>query len=191
MYPNKYMKKLYLIALFSIAFLERVVFDLGPNAELITTAMILSAIYVGKKESFWLIFAIVAITDRLIGNTNIILFTWTGFLIPAYLLGKLLKDNKNKIIKTMFGTGAGIGANFFFFLWTNFGVWYLDSWGIYPDTLQGLIASYVNALPFLKAQLTSTLVFIPLGILLTETALKYKGSLLKQLTKLTLTQNSQ
>lgn len=162
-------KNLFLTLLFLAAFLERVVFDLGPNIELVTMAMILASFYLGKKEAFWLTFAIIAFTDRLIGNGLIFLFTWSGFLIPAFFVNSVLKKLGTKGIKEyVFGTGAGLGSNLFFYFWTNFGVWLLDSWNMYPNTFQGLMLSYINALPFLKYQMTSTLIFVPLGFAATQ-----------------------
>jgi hypothetical protein len=82
-------------------------------------------------------------------------------------LRNLFNIVKHKGIKKYFlGTTAGLSANLFFYLWTNFGVWLLS--GMYPKTTTGLLMSYVNALPFLRYQLISTLIFIPLGFFATE-----------------------
>lgn len=166
------MKKIFLALLFIVAFLERVAFDLGPNIELITTVMLLSAAYLGRKESFLTIFAIMAVTDFILGNTNIFLFTWSGFLIPAIVLPTLFKKYKATGIKKVgLGTAYGAGSNFFFFIWTNFGVWLLDSWNMYPNTFNGLLMSYINALPFWRAQLISTSIFATLGFSIVEFSL--------------------
>jgi len=53
-----------------------------------------------------------------------------------------------------------IPSSIFFYLWTNFGVWYQ---GWYPPTLSGLAESYVMGLPFLKFNLVGNLIFVPLG----------------------------
>src|SRR3989344_8065379 len=90
-------KHLILVLLFLAAFSERVAFDLGPNIELVTMAMILSSFYFGKKESFWLTFAIIAISDRIIGNSNIFLFTWSGFLVPALFTSGVIKFLRLKL----------------------------------------------------------------------------------------------
>ena len=165
---------LLLAAYFLSAFVERTVFDLGPNIELVTMAMLLSAFYLGKKQSFWLTFAIIAFTDRVIGNSNIFLFTWSGFLLPALfangIIRKLTTSSKLLTAKKMFTVLPlaimGIGSNIFFYLWTNFGVWLLSS--MYPHTAAGLVQSYINALPFLRLQFTSSLIFVPLGFVVTE-----------------------
>jgi hypothetical protein len=167
---------LLLAAYFLSAFVERTVFDLGPNIELVTMAMLLSAFYLGKKQSFWLTFAIIAFTDRVIGNSNIFLFTWSGFLLPALfangIIRKLTTSSKLLTAKKMFTVLPlaimGIGSNIFFYLWTNFGVWLLSS--MYPHTAAGLVQSYINALPFLRYQTISTLLFVPAGFLATELA---------------------
>ena len=153
-------KNLFVYFIFLLAFLERTVFDLGPNFELVTLAMVLSAFYLSPKSSLLFTSLLLISSDTLIGNSNIFIFTWSGFLLPI-LFVKYIKNLKiNKIFS---GTIAGISANVFFFVWTNFGVWALDSWGMYPKTILGLMSSYFNGLPFLKYQLTSTLLFVPLG----------------------------
>lgn len=180
-HKTPYTKHILLITLFLIAFLERTAFDLGANIELVTMAMILASFYLGRKEAFWLILAIMATTDRVIGNTPILLFTWSGFLIPAffiksgcskinhYLKLELRLKLKNILIpKLLTLTSLGLTSNVFFYLWTNFGVWLLDTWSMYPKTLQGLVMSYINGLPFLKNQFISSLIFIPLGIIAIE-----------------------
>lgn len=180
-----------LAALFLAAFLERAVWDLGPNFELVTTVMILASIYYGGKSAFWLTFLIMAASDRLIGNSNIFLFTWSGFLIPAIFTSSILKKLFSKIrlpsgqVKTKLGLALGLGlsSNIFFYLWTNFGVWLLDSWGMYPKTPTGLLMSYINAIPFLKNQFISSFIFIPMGILLIESAFILNKKIVKNTIK--------
>lgn len=159
------MKKTFLYLIFFLALIERVWFDLGPNIELITLATILTTFYLNKKTAFILTFSIVVLSDLLIGNSNIFLFTWSGFILPIFLIAVISKLKQNKIL---LATIAGISSNLFFYIWTNFGVWALDSWGMYPKTALGLTMSFINGLPFLKYQLTSTLFFVPLGFLVYE-----------------------
>jgi hypothetical protein len=162
-----------LATLFLIAFLTRTVWHLGPNIEFVTTAMLLSAAYLGKRQSLWLTLTIMVSTDLILGNSNIFLFTWSGFLIPAFLLPILFKNlkliTKNFQWKILSLTGTGLLANLFFFVHTNFGVWLLGS--MYPKTASGLLMSYVNALPFLRYQTAGTLLFVPVGFVLTEVAI--------------------
>jgi len=160
------------VALFFLTFLFRTVWHLGANIEFVTCAMILSSYYLGKKSTFWLVLLIMVCTDLVLGNTNIFIFTWSGFLIPTIVFPKLFQNSKfkiqNSLLKIIFLTGTGILANLFFYIYTNLGVWFLDSWGMYSKNLQGLILCYMNALPFLKYQLVSSLIFIPIGFVIME-----------------------
>lgn len=159
------MKKVFIYSLFVLAFIERVWFDLGPNIELVTLATILSAFYLNRNTTLFLTFGVVALSDLIIGNTNIFLFTWSGSVLPVLAINIFKNLKTNRILSA---TLAGISSNLFFFFWTNFGVWALDSWGMYPNTVIGLVQSYINGLPFLKYQLTSTIFFVPLGFIVYE-----------------------
>lgn len=174
-------KRLLIYSLFILSFIERVWFDLGPNIELVTLAMILSAFYLDKKTTFTLTLGTIALSDFIIGNSNIFIFTWSGFLLPVITIEIFKKLKTNNIFS---GTLAGISSNIFFFFWTNFGVWALDSWGMYPNSALGLLQSYINGLPFLKYQLSSTLFFVPMAFLFYEVVFnkliaKIKSSLSK------------
>lgn len=169
-----------LLVLFGVAFFERTLADLGPNRELITVFMVVSSLVLSRKNSLTLMALLLIGTDLVIGNTNIFLFTWSGFLLPLLLAPWLVRLTSSQAWKTMlFGTTFGLGSNIFFFLWTNFGVWLFDSWNMYPNTLAGLTLSYLNGLPFLRAQLTTTLIALPigLGMLITAKALDHQFNL--------------
>lgn len=159
------MKLLLSTILILLALLERVYFDFGPNVELVTMAMLLAAIYLGGRYSAFVVLTTLIASDILIGNTSIAIFTWSGFLLPSLLIPLFFKK-KGSISNIYKGLGAGIGANLFFFLWTNMGVWLMS--GMYPSSMSGLAMSYVNGLPFLKLQLFSTLLFVPFGIIIFE-----------------------
>lgn len=146
---------------------ERVFLDFGPNVELITAGMLLVGFYLGQKWGLAFVVFVMLTTDILLGSTSIYIFTWTGFLVPALVAGRFMsKRSKVKTVAT--GAATGIGATLFFYLWTNFGVWLLDSWGMYTNDLSGLMQSYVNALPFLRYHLTSTILFVPAGFMVVE-----------------------
>lgn len=153
-------KVLFFVVLLIAALCERLFFDFGANVELITTGVILLSLYANRKYSFVFVLMIMVISDLVLGNSNIYLFTWTGFMIPAIFASSFIKK-RAKLFSTL---SAGLGSVLFFYIWTNFGVWALDSWGMYSNDLNGLISSYINALPFLKNQLMSAFIFIPLGV---------------------------
>lgn len=161
---NKFITNLFVYFVFALAFVERTFFDLGPNVELVTLGMLLASIHLSRNTALKLVFILMAVTDLVIGNTRIFLFTWTGFLLPILIISRLeLRNSRLEIMKT---TSWGMLANLFFYLWSNFGVWLLDSWGMYSRDFTGLLHSYYMGLPFLKLQLLSTLIFVPLGFFL-------------------------
>lgn len=164
------MKLVVLALLTVVALLERTVFDLGPNVELVTALMVLSAFYFGRKYSLAAVLVVMVLSDLVIGNSGIFIFTWSGFLIPALFIHMAKRWDR-------LGLFSGIGANLFFFVWTNFGVWLMDGWGMYANDLGGLVSSYVNGLPFLRLQLMSTILFVPLGVLVFEVLKKSVGLL--------------
>ena len=89
------------------------------------------------------------ITDLIIGFHSTVLFTWGSVLI----IGIVSKYLFNSIILRI--SGALVGACIFFIV-TNFGVW---TTGMYGYSFNGLISSYIMALPFFGYSLISTLIF--------------------------------
>lgn len=69
------------------------------------------------------------------------------------LLGIFLRERRQVFHIMM----ASFSASMLFFALSNFGVWY--SSGMYPNTLPGLFACYVAALPFFKHTLLSDFIF--------------------------------
>lgn len=167
-------------ALFLLAFLGRTAFQIAPNVEFVTAGMVLTAYYLGRRQSLWFVISVMVLSDLVLGNTSIFLFTWTGFLIPAFFLSisirKLITFGHFKFLKSLPSiTASGLFSTVFFFLWTNLGVWILDSWGMYPHTVSGLVSCYVNALPFLRNQITGTAFALPLLFIVIETAKSLAG----------------
>lgn len=158
---------IFAIVLVALAVLFRTSWHLGPNIEFVTTASFLAATYLGGFWSAVVPLMAMVVSDRFIGNTNIFIFTWSGFvfigLMDYWVIRKL---GKRKLIFKQIG--MGILVSFFFFFYTNFGVWWLDSFGMYPKTLVGLIECYFMGLPFLRFNLAGNLVFIPLTFTLSE-----------------------
>lgn len=182
-------RAVFAVLLITIALVERLWFDLGPNIELVTVVMLLAAAYLDYRWSLLVVAGVMGVSDLVLGNTRIFLFTWSAFALAAVGAGSMFSRfrlRSNSLV--LFGTGMGVGSSLFFYLWTNFGVWWLDSWGMYADDLSGLVASYINAWPFLKLSLVSTLVFVPLGFGIVESVrflLANKSLTRKQLLRMT------
>jgi len=174
-----------------LAVLFRTLWHVAPNVEYVTTASFLAAAYLGGAWAVLVPFSIMVLTDTLIGNTSIFIFTWSAYMIIGFLgfLGMKSQNScsptdktnlntpsanrrsgQNQILnlKILRATGLGITASLFFYLYTNFGVWLLDSWEMYPRTLAGLMECYVMGLPFLKLNLLGNLFFIPVSFGIVE-----------------------
>lgn len=166
------MKKYFIAAsLIILSIIFRTFWHLGPNIEFVTTASLLAGIYLGGVWALTVPLAVLFISDMILGNTNIFLFTWSAYLViglASMISGK--KIGKNKLLG---GTVFGVSASLWFFVWTNFGVWFLDSWGMYPKTLSGLIQAYIMGIPFLKYNLIGNIVFIPVSLVIIETVRKH------------------
>ncbi len=129
-----------------------------PNIETLTIAALLGGSLLGGFYAIAIPLSSVAISDALIGNDPIMIFTWSAWAIIG-LLGLLLKRSTKNFRFSFKMTWLGIGASLIFFIWTNFGVWAM--WNMYPHTWSGLIQCYVMALPFLKMNLLGNLIIIP------------------------------
>lgn len=168
------MKKiLFAILLVLLGVFFRTIGHIAPNIEFVTAASLLAGAYLGRKYAILVPFVIMVLTDTLIGNTNIFIFTWSAYLAIGLLGLWGLKDKKTKFVRA---TGLGIIASLWFYLWTNFGVWALDSWGLYPRTLGGLMEAYIMGLPFLKLNLLGNLFFVPVSFGIVEMVKSFYAS---------------
>lgn len=147
------------IILVVLGVLSRTVFHINNNVEFVTAFAISSAFFMQRKSlSAVVVVGIMFITDLIIGNSSIFIFTWTGFLFIS-LLGVILKNSRLKSLFISSEIGAVTGTLIFFF-WTNFGVVVLSN--MYTKDLFGLIQSYQNGIPFLINQLLGNIIIVPL-----------------------------
>ncbi len=154
---------LFLVLIFlGIAF--RTIWHLAPNVEFVTTAGLLAARYLGVLGAVSVPLLIMFISDMVIGNAKIYLFTWSAYIFIG-LSGLVLKRWQTPSKLILAAGFQSIAASFFFFFYTNLGVWLLDEWGMYPKTLSGLIRCYYLGLPFLKLNLLGNLIFTPISFM--------------------------
>lgn len=130
-----------------------------PNIETITVVSLLAGSLLGGVWTVGVGLITIAITDAIIGNTGIAVYTWSAWAAMG-LFGYVLRNRGKRAVRHALElTGMGVFGTVFFYVWTNFGVWHVG--GLYPHTVDGLIASYVAGLPFLKYQLISTVALVP------------------------------
>lgn len=158
------MRLLLSLALIFLGIAFRTVWHLAPNVEFVTTASLLAARYLGFLGAVSVPLLIMFISDMAIGNAKIYLFTWSAYIFIG-LSGLLLKRWKTPSKLILAAGFQSIAASFFFFFYTNFGVWLLDEWGMYPKTLAGLLRCYYMGLPFLKLNLLGNLIFTPISFM--------------------------
>jgi len=132
---------------------------------IIAVISIISGLVLGGYYTFIVPISIMMITDLMIGNNAILLFTWSGFAILA-LFGYLVKSKHSLSIKKIpIAIGAGIAGILVYDIWTNFGCFL----GWYPKTFAGLTTCYTAAIPFtlwhlLSTTIALTLVLIPIAL---------------------------
>ena len=120
-----------------------------PNLAPITALAIFSAVYLPKKQAI-----AVPLVARLASDLIIGFFAWP-LMIAVYAshlagvgIGLWVKRAPEGTGKRWLKIGsAGLFSAGIFFLVTNFVMFYPGS---YPQTFAGLMASYTNALPFLR-----------------------------------------
>ncbi|MCO7272135.1 DUF6580 family putative transport protein [Cellulosimicrobium cellulans] len=151
------------VALAALAVVWRLVrADLGApaNLELVTAATFAATLLLRSRWAFVVPLAVTVVSDVVLGNTAIALFTWSAWLVVG--LGSLLARNTTGWRRVGAGAAFGVAGSLWFFAWTNFGVWFQGRGIWYPASVDGLVASYVAGLPFLRTMLLGNLVLLPL-----------------------------
>lgn len=107
--------------------------------------------YLNKKAAPWLPLAIMALSDMIIGFHDVMFYTWGSVCIIGFI-GTWIREGR-RTPGSIFA--AAVFSSFIFFAITNFGVWI--AW--YPRTAEGLLACYINALPFLRNTMAGNVLF--------------------------------
>ncbi|MFH1508678.1 MAG: DUF6580 family putative transport protein [bacterium] len=161
---NKYLKFIFALSLVVLGVVLRFVrieyFASFPNVEPITAISMLGGSILGGVYAIFVPLLTIGISDFIIGNSNIFIFTWSAWIIIG-LSGIFLKRISNNKVgkKTLALTGASLLVGIFFYLFTNFGVWATTP--MYTKDLSGLLASFMAGLPFLRFNLIGNLLFVP------------------------------
>ncbi|MGQ9583318.1 MAG: DUF6580 family putative transport protein [Thermoplasmatota archaeon] len=135
-----------------------IMFDLFA---LMAIVAVLSGVFLGGVYSLLVPLSAMALSDMILGNGPILVFTWSGF-VALGLLG--LAARRSRAPTAGYGlalTGVGVGGVLAYDLWTNFGWWLL----FYPHTPAGLAMCYAMAVPFMLGHMLSTAIALPLTAL--------------------------
>lgn len=148
-------------------------YSLAPNLELVTMVSVLAAVIIGMRAAVAVPLATMVISDVIIGNSSIFIFTWSSFAViglGAMLLKKLNDKPKTQILSSV---GFAVASSFLFFLVTNLGVW-LQGW--YPATITGLITCFTLAVPFYRTMLIGNMIIVPSAILIWQVVKSYQSA---------------
>lgn len=184
----KFNGRLILFTLILVILATACKFFFGPNLEwsgfspVIAIALFSGFIIKRRDMSFLLpllalflsdLFIQVLYTQDLFPYAGFYVGQWKNYLIlmGATLLGWLLKGRNF----TSLAIGA-LAAPTIFFLVSNLMVWVAQP-GVYPANFSGLMISYEAGLPFYRNSLVSTLVFLPLILLVYNYLLRNKAVL--------------
>lgn len=152
----------------------------GQNYETLTAVTVIAGALLGPALGLAVGLLSVIGSDMIIGNSPILLFTWSAWAVVG--LANAVWHKRFAKMSLWQGsamlTGSGLVSTLFFYLWTNFGVWQIG--GLYAHTWQGLIQCYVAAIPFLRNQLLGNIVIVPVVVTITIAAYRYLPSVLTQ-----------
>jgi hypothetical protein len=125
-----------------------------PNVSPITALALFSGAYLADRKLAILVpLVAMLIGDLVIGLHNIMFFVYGAFILIS-LVGIFISSR----ICGHIVIAASLVSSVLFFLVTNLGVWAVS--GLYPMTLDGLIACYTAAVPFFQLTLMGDLFFV-------------------------------
>lgn len=122
-----------------------------PNFAPIGGLALFSGATLNKKQAFAIPLVAMFVSDLFLGFHSTMLYVYGSFALIVFI-GMQLKKIKftNLLLASLISSGL-------FYLITNFGVW--ASTDLYPKNMNGLIQSYILALPFFKNTLLSDLFY--------------------------------
>ncbi len=126
----------------------------------VAAAAIFAGLYMNKKYALIIPIAAVFLSDIFIGLYPYVLWVYGTYILIALMnigfRGKY--NNLHGMKKGAALYGATIVSSIVFFIVTNFGVW--TSGLYYEMNFQGLINSYIAALPFFRTSLLADAVYV-------------------------------
>lgn len=126
-----------------------------PNFAPVAAVGLFSGTYLNKKVAVFVPVAAMLLSDIFVGfyHIGVMAFVYLAFTVSA-LVGLWLRKRQS-FANTV---GATLFISIQFFVLTNFAVWAFGT--MYPHTLEGLLASYINALPFFRNSLAGNFVYV-------------------------------
>jgi hypothetical protein len=126
-----------------------------PNFAPIGALALFGGVYLSRKNAFFIPLLAMLASDYFIGFDSVMMRVIVyGCFLLSVGIGALVKKRKN-IFSVLGGTLAG---SIIFYLVTNFAWFYGTS--MYTHDLNGIITSYINALPFFRSTLMGDFFYV-------------------------------
>ncbi len=106
------------------------------------------------KKVFFIPLVSLLVSDLILGFHDTMLFVYGGYML-AVLPFMMITTTSSKLQKVM----TVLSGSLVFFMVSNFGVWFAGQ--MYPQTVAGLIETFVMGLPFYKNQFLSDILLTP------------------------------
>lgn len=145
----------FVVLLIGLAALSRLIPHPPNFTPVIAMALFGGAVIADRKLALLVPLLALLVSDLLIGLHDTMLFVYGGVALIT-MLGFVL--HKRRSFGRVFG--YALAASVLFFTITNLGVWLKG--GLYPLTVEGLVACYVAAIPFFHNTLVATLLYTAL-----------------------------
>lgn len=141
----------------------------------ITTIALFGGAYLDKRLAFVVPIIAMLVSDAFIGFYSG--FYWIyGALIIIGFIGLWLRNKMDEPAgkKILFIGGSTLVSSLIFFFITNFAFLYPPT--MYPHSFDGIIASYVAAIPFFRNSLAGDLIYVAMMFGVYEVVTRYFGS---------------
>jgi hypothetical protein len=126
-----------------------------PNVTPLAALALFGGVYFDKRVAFILPLLAMVISDSIIGTHQSMVFVYGSFVFTT-LVGTFIRSQKRRPVII----GASLISSVVFFLVTNLGFWLSND--LYPKTVAGQMAAYINALPFFRNTLLGDLFYTTL-----------------------------
>jgi uncharacterized membrane protein len=132
-----------------------------PRIELVTMAAFLAAALLRNRIAWLLPLIGVAISDLLLGNSIILVFTWSAWAMVGFL-ALAIRHTPSGWSRVWAAVVYALASQTLFFAWVNFGMWVLGPWE--QHFTASLWESLTSGFRFVGVPLFANLILLPLAV---------------------------
>jgi len=141
-----------ILSLIAFAALTRILPHPWNTTAIGALALFSGSVISSRFVSIAVTLAALFVTDLILGFHGTMPFVYGAFAVITIFSSYYLRLRGVTHV-----VGASLFASLFFYLFSNFGVWFTS--GFYPKTTQGLMTCYLAGLPFLNNQIFGDLFY--------------------------------